>query len=181
MMGAYARLPGLPRGAFRSTPIEVVDVERMKKADEERFIDTLGRIPRNRLGISLLVFLGYFAAAFVAKNFYPFSMFDMYAGKGRPSASRIVARDAAGHLHPVSHYSGWECPHPIDDDPTKCQASPFYYIPYVDESAVRYVRGHKGAGDSGQPVDLVFHVWRLGRRGVESEENCLIQHCRAVR
>lgn len=153
----------------------------MKKVDEERLIDTLGRVLRGRLGLSLLVFVGYFAVAFVAKNFFPFSMFDMYAGQGEPSASRIVARDAAGHLHPVSDYSSWQCARPVDDDPMRCEAFPFYYIPYVDTGTLRYVRSHSAEVKTGAPVDLVFHIWRLGPHGVESEENCLIQRCRAVR
>lgn len=144
----------------------------------------LGRLGgglRTRLGVSLLVFAGYFLAAFLAKNFYPFSMFDMYAGQGQPSASRIVARDSAGRLHPVRDYVGWQCPEPVNTDPEQCQAFPFYYIPYVDAGTLRYLRSHSAEVGAGARVDLVFHIWRLGPGGIESEQDCVIQRCRAVR
>ncbi len=139
----------------------------------------IGRTLRKGFGFSLLVFGGYLLAAFLAKNFYPFSVFDMYAGQSQPSASRIVARDAAGRLHPVSDYAHWQCPRAVVPDPEKCSAFPFYYIPYVDEGVVRYIENHSVKVDGGEPVDLVFHIWRFGSRGIAAEQDCVIQRCRA--
>lgn len=143
--------------------------------------ERLGRALRGRAGIALLVFAGYLLSAFVAKNLYPFSRFDMYANRAGRSASRIVARDAAGRLHAVNEYTHWACPRPVDVDPRQCPSFPFYYIPYVDAGIAGWVDHHGANASDGEPVDLVFHVWRLGSSGVESEEDCMIERCRAAR
>ncbi|MFT3769674.1 MAG: hypothetical protein QM820_29915 [Minicystis sp.] len=134
--------------------------------------------------ITVLVMGGYFLIARLVDNLYPFSTFPMYAGAKGASASHIVARDGAGKLHNVFEYEGWSCPEPLDVDPPKCRAGGhFGSIEYIDRAIVQHLQKPRlPGGPEGEPIDLVRHIWRFREgSGDVRTEDCVIEHCRAVR
>ncbi len=139
----------------------------------------LGRLGERR-ALALLAFCGYFVAARSATNFYPLSVYDMYASRAEDSASRIVARDASGELREVTEYREWLCPSAVAADPTRCPQFPFYYVPYVDRKAIDWVNRRSDAGD-GEPVEVVYRIWRLSPDGPPQTDTCVLARCEARR
>lgn len=141
-----------------------------------------GAAARSRLGLVLGVVGAYLATAFGLGNLYPFSVFDMYAGDKASSASRVVARDAEGHLDEVRAWTGWSCdPWPRLDLDACQREPPFYVVPYINREHEQYLSEHRGSPDGGEVVDLVAKVWWLDASGVRSAETCVIASCRARR
>jgi hypothetical protein len=128
---------------------------------------------------AVLALLGYLGVALALGNLYPFSVFDMYSRRFT-SASRIVARDAGGHVREVERYARWSCDEPLDVSPGRCGApGSFFYVPYLDTDGSAYVAAHAGDGQ-GQPVDVVRRIWWLEGGGPPRVEDCLLSRCRAV-
>ena len=137
-------------------------------------------MPRPRVIVAALVFVTYTALAFSLHNFYPVSTFEMYAAQRTDSASRVVARDAGGQVHELDRFDAWRCDGPISVEPAACPGQfPYSYTTYLDRAAVDFVGQHAGAG--GEPVDVIRRVFRLSDQPQIAVEDCLLQHCRAVR
>jgi hypothetical protein len=134
-----------------------------------------------RLMVALSVLAGYLALAFSVHNLYPISTFEMYAGRPVRSASRVIARDAAGALHEIDEYRDWQCPGPLPLGPEACPAQwPYSYTGYLDRAAAELVAQQGGSG--GDSVDVVRRVWRLSDEpGPPPASDCLLERCRAVR
>jgi hypothetical protein len=156
-------------------------------------LTAFARDPRRPL--AALVVAGYAGVAFAVHDLYPFSRFDMYS-RARSSASRIVARDAAGHVAEVERFDAWQCERPVDVSPGTCGAPGSYtYTPYIDESRARWVAEHAAQGANGksasthgadgeraagEPVDVVRRIWRVDE-GPPHVTDCLLERCSAVR
>jgi hypothetical protein len=141
--------------------------------------DALWRDPRRVL--SVLALVGYVAIAWSVSNLYPFSVFDMFAGR-TASASRVVARDAGGRVAEVDRFVAWRCDGPVDVRPQVCAGEPgFDYTVYTDREAADYIASHRGDDPSASPVDVVRRIWRLsGEDGPPAAKDCLIARCTAV-
>ena len=138
------------------------------------------RVAVPRLALGALVLAGYAGVAHSVQQLYPFSIFDMYAHRAQ-SASRVVARDAAGGLSEVTAWRGWRCaPAPAVTEPGTV---PAYSVPYRDREAAAWVRDHPLAGAAGgEAVDVVRHIWWLQPApGQPASEDRPLWHCQAVR
>jgi hypothetical protein len=134
---------------------------------------------RARLAVAVLVGGGYLAIAWSAENLYPFSRFEMYSGARSTTASRIIARDAAGAAHEVTSYDSYRC----DREPTAARdACPgdYYTIPYKDRQALDHVAAHLGGGGD-EGVEIIRRVWRLSGPGAPPFEDCVLARCDARR
>lgn len=134
--------------------------------------------PRRVIGA--LVLGGYAAIALAVENLYPVSVFDMYS-RPRSSASRIVARDAAGSLVEVRRYDRWRCEGPLDLSPRACNAPRFDYSNYLDAEHAAYVASHSTGDGHGEPVEIVRRIWWLDQPGPPRTTDCVLQRCTAVR
>jgi hypothetical protein len=128
--------------------------------------------------VSLLALVCYFAAARASGNLYPFSTYDMYAGRTATSASRIAVRTASGELREVDGFDAWELDGPLSLDTAGCDGEVPYTIDYLDDAAAAFIREHAGHGR--EPVEVVRHIWRLRPDG-NTEEDCVLQRGRAAR
>jgi hypothetical protein len=135
--------------------------------------------------VALLVLGGYFTAARLVENLYPFSTFPMYSSEHTDSASRIVALEADGSAREVAEYAAWSCEEPVDLDrePERCSALPRYStIPYIDREIVDAMRQRGGARAGGAPVTIVRRVFRFPKGpGPAQIEDCALGRCTAVR
>jgi hypothetical protein len=131
-----------------------------------------------RRALALLACAGYFVASRAAANFYPLSVYDMYASPAEDSSSRIVARDANGDFREVTDYGEWSCPTEVAAEPARCTQFPFYYVPYVDRKAIEWVNRRSSAA-GGQPVDVVYRIWRLSADAAPKAETCVLARCSA--
>ena len=129
------------------------------------------------LGVTLL--LGYMAIANTVQQFYPFSVFDMYA-HATTSASRIAVRSTSGALSEVSAWTEWRCDGPLSiETPHDHAERTAYSIPYRDREAQEWLTSHQGEG--GERVDVVRHIWWLRPdAGQPPQEDRLILHCQAA-
>ncbi len=131
---------------------------------------------------SLLVFVGYLALARAAGNVFPFSSFNMYSTERLHSASRIIARDADGHVHELDRYVAWDCEALPDIRPAACPAQwPFYHVPYLDRGALALLSERAAALPDAPPVTVVRRVFRLTQHpGEPTLSDCTLATCRAV-
>jgi hypothetical protein len=138
-------------------------------------------MPQPRVLVAALALCGYLGIAHSVRNLYPFSTFEMYAGQRADSASRVIARDAAGGLHELDAYEAFRCDGPIPLGHETCAAAwPYAYSIYLDRQAAAFIDTHPGDGT--EPVDVIRRIWRLSDRpGPPPFEDCLLQHCRAAR
>jgi hypothetical protein len=133
----------------------------------------------SRARLALLVLGGYVVVAFAVHDRYPFSVFDMYS-RVAANGSRIVARDG-GRTDEVDHYRDWSCDGEIDLDARHCgREGAIETTDPVDHELIGWVRSHLGSAADARPVDLVRRTWYFSGGGVRVED-CLLQHCRAVR
>jgi hypothetical protein len=133
-----------------------------------------------RLLLGVVLLLGYMAVANTVQQFYPFSVFDMYA-HATTSASRIGARASSGELSEVFTWTDWRCDGPLSiETPPDHAQKMAYSIPYRDREAQEWLTTHQG--DGGERVDVVRHIWWLTPDpGQPAQEDRLILHCQAVR
>jgi hypothetical protein len=131
-----------------------------------------------RRALALLACAGYFAAARLAVNFYPLSVYDMYASRAESSSSRLVARNASGELKEVTDFRDWSCPTAVEARPAQCAQFPFYYVPYLDREAIDWVNRRSAAG-GGEPVEVVYQIWRFSGLAAPQSETCVIARCSA--
>lgn len=134
--------------------------------------------PRRVIGA--LVLGGYVTLALAVTNLYPVSVFDMYSHP-RSSASRIVARDAAGNVREVRRYDRWRCEGPVDVSPRACDTPRFDYSNYLDAEQAAYVASHSNGDGQGDPVEIVRRIWWLDEPGPPRTTDCVLQRCTAVR
>jgi hypothetical protein len=140
--------------------------------------------PPSRTVVAAFAFAGYLALAFVARNVYPLSTFEMYAGAPPSRApTRVIARDAAGGAHEVDEYVGWHCDAEIAGARQACLSEwPYAYTAYLDRAAADWVAAHPGAGAAGEPVEIVRRIYRLSDRGGAPQvRDCVLSRCRAER
>jgi hypothetical protein len=137
----------------------------------------LRRLGERRV-LALLACAGYVAAARLAVNFYPLSVYDMYASRAESSSSRIVARDEHGNLREVTDFGEWSCTFPVQAQPTQCAQFPFYYVPYLDREAIDWVNRRSSSGGS-ERVDVVYQIWRFSTEREMHSETCVIARCTA--
>lgn len=140
-----------------------------------------GSLIRARATVTALVFVGYVGISQGVGNFYPFSVFDMFAHTTRAS-SRIAARSAGRRAVEVERFVGWSCDAPLAEDPGRCgPLGSFETTDYADREAFDWIRGHAGDGARGEPVDVLRRIFRVGDRpGPISVEDCVLARCRAV-
>lgn len=136
--------------------------------------------------VVLFVGLGYVLVARGVNNFYPFSTFSMYAATEESSASRVLARDAAGKDHEVSSFVNWSCEHPIDLNPSRCESldglGRYYKIGYVDREMTSALEKTRPTSPevSASPVTVFRRIWRFADDGGVSVTDCELGACEAV-
>jgi hypothetical protein len=128
--------------------------------------------------VSLLALVCYFAAARASGNLYPFSTYDMYAGRSASSASRIAVRLASGELREVDTFGAWALDGPLSLATDRCSEPVPYTIDYLDAAAAAFIREHPGPG--AERVEVVRHIWRFAPHGL-TEEDCVLQRGSATR
>jgi len=144
-------------------------------------------ISMNRPGLvlrllALLACIGYFAISRAVLNLHPFSIFNMYSTRRVSTASRIIARDAAGGVHEIDELDDWDCDKPLNLNASACpESEPFYYIPYLDREAAATLAAHTGKNPAAVPVAVVRRIFRFSdQAGEPTVEDCVLSLCRAV-
>jgi hypothetical protein len=133
-----------------------------------------------RVQVAAVGLLGYLGLALSVGNLYPVSTFEMYAAAPARSASRVIARDAAGAAHEVDEYREWSCDAPVPLDRAPCASEwPYAYTGYLDRAAADWIASHPGSG--GEPMEVVRRIFRLGAAGPPEVRDCVLSRCRAVR
>ncbi|MFV8750233.1 hypothetical protein ACNOYE_06755 [Nannocystaceae bacterium ST9] len=137
---------------------------------------------RETLALSLVVFAGYVGAAFGVTNAFPFSTFPMFSEAAPTSGARLIVRDGAGEHHEIERYVDWACEGELEAAKVEMAMCPDgelgHATGYLVQESLDYMRAN--AGEGGEPVELVIHVWRLDRPE-RVELDCFVARCRAVR
>ena len=105
-----------------------------------------------RIAITLVAFVAWFATALTVEDCYPFGRFEFFRSK-MDTASRIFAVPASGTLEDPMGYADWHCDGEIAPDPE--------FIDGSSKAALVYMDRHQGPPDAGPRVDVVRRTWRF--------------------
>src|SRR5512142_1686071 len=138
------------------------------------FRPTMTTQRRAEVWLSLIVCGAYVVCGQLVQNAYPFSSFPMYARISR-SASRILARNAAGTVSETATYAAWKC---SAFTLSSCEVPPESAIVYRDREALDAVnRSSPGGGHPRVAVDLVRRTDRF--TPAFERHDCVMAHCTA--
>lgn len=134
--------------------------------------------------VAWAVLLTYLAAGRIVRNFFPFSVFDMYQARAEDISTRILFLNAEGESTRLSNWSHFHCA-PTAPDFTRvidqCGLD-FRPIPYVARDQQRYLDAHQHDLAEGEEVRIVARAYWL--RDVEGRplyRDCALAVCQATR
>lgn len=128
---------------------------------------------RATTAVSLLVLIGFVAAARGVGNLFPVSQFPMYAGSAGPSTAQVMVLRENAYLA-VDTFQSLSCESLPRLDAQRCDdASP---IPYLARDAEQFIRAQPANG--GTQVELVLRVWSFD--GKTRPAHCVVAKCTAV-
>lgn len=142
---------------------------------------------RETIAVSIVVFLGYTAAALGVTNFFPFSTFPMYSDAAPKSGARLVVKDGTGEYREVRRYEAWSCEPELTFEMVEKTMCPDGLIGqpagYLSKEALDHIRAHAAKPDdgllAGKPIELLIRTWRFEQDEIIGIE-CPVARCVAT-
>lgn len=140
--------------------------------------------PQQRALLCALLFILYLSGCLRIGNVFPFSAFDMFAGRWDRS-TRIVASTAAGATMEVRSLRQWHCDRDqsLDDPELACRPEDGH--PEKEPRVLSWIASQEASSGrqpapTAEPVDLVRRTYRIAVSGGLFHRDCVLRRCTAV-
>lgn len=142
---------------------------------------------RETVAVSIVVFVGYTAAALGVTNLFPLSTFPMYSDVAPESGARLVVKGGTGEYREVRRYEGWSCEPELTYEMVEKTMCPDGRIGqpagYLAKEALDHIRAHAAKPDTGlpagEPIELLVRTWRFEHDEIVGIE-CPVARCVAT-